>query len=162
MVGIRQLLALNRLIQLSHARFEELFPAEYRQSDKNISSHFSLKNSKIDEFMLSAPKSLQGLDPNSFLCLMHSSTIFDLEKSVPNLWQRWKKMKTHLVQIPCAQDWRYPVSGMLDIHRKAKQTGLNSHLYVTRSPYGHGSFLHDPTSLLPILPLLQKHLYFQY
>ena len=159
MVGIRQLLGLNRLIQLSHARFEELFPTANRQKEENIGSHFSLRNSKIDEFMLSAPKSLQGLDPNSFLCLMQSSAMFDLEKSVPNLWERWKQLKTHLVQIPCAQDWRYPVSGMLDIHRKAKQTGVSSHFHVTRSRYGHGSFLHDPESLKSILPLLYKLLY---
>ena len=112
--------------------------------------------------MLSAPKSLQGLDPNSFLCMMQSSALFDLERSVPDLWQRWKRMKTQLVQIPCAQDWRYPVSAMLDVHRMAKQAGLNSQFFVTRSPYGHGSFLHDPASLKSVLPLLYKLLHDPY
>ncbi len=159
MSGMQEMLGFNRLFQLSHSRLEDLFPVDVRRQDLKLDVNFSKPCSALDKFIAGPPGSLKGSDPNSLLCTLRSSTLFDLERSIPNLWARWKDLRTKLIQIPCAQDWRYPVEGMLSIHRQASSNGVNSQLRVTRSNYGHGSYLYDQQSLGSVIPFLYKSLY---
>lgn len=156
MEGLKRMLALNRLMQFSHDHFERKFPAATRYPGQAQRIPFAEAWSPVDEFVMADPQSLQGLDPADFLCLIRSSALFDLERTCPDLWQRWQQLRTTVVQIPCHQDWRYPVAGMARIHEKLLGVGVNSRLYITESDYGHGSFLHDRASLEQILPLLTK------
>lgn len=155
MPGVKRMLALNRLLQFSHAHFESKFPPEQRYPLQAHQTSYADPWSPVDSFVLGEPKSLQGLDPADFLCLTRSSALFDLHRSFPDLWNRWQQLRTQIVQIPCAQDWRYPVEGMEEIHQHLRELGIASHLLVTSSPYGHGSFLHDPASLKSFLPFLR-------
>lgn len=154
MTGVLKLLGLNRLMQMSHAFFEKKFPPSERCRDVSLAIPYFEPFSSVDDFMLSGPNSLTGLDPNALLCTMRSSSLFDLERTFPDLWERWSRVRTEVVQIPCTQDWRYPVEGMREIHDSLCEQGLQSHLIITESRYGHGSFLHDPSSLKPFLPFL--------
>lgn len=156
MPGVKRMVALNRLLQFSHATLESKFPPDERYPQQAQQISFADPWSPVDTFVLGEPKSVQGLDPADFLCLIRSSALFDLYRSFPDLWNRWKKLRTQTVQIPCVQDWRYPVEGMEVIHQQMLQLGLESHLLVSESAFGHGSFLHDPASLQPFLPFLRR------
>jgi homoserine O-acetyltransferase len=156
MPGIKRMLALNRLLQFSHAHFESKFPPDQRYPQQAHHTSYADPWSPLDSFLLGEPKSLQGLDPADFLCLIRSSALFDLHLSFPDLLIRWRQLRTQIVQIPCVQDWRYPVEGMQSIHQQLDRLGITTHLLVSKSPYGHGSFLHDPASLKPFLPFLNR------
>jgi len=158
MSSMQKILSFNRLFKLSHCFFEELFPLELRRQEVKLDANFSEPCSVVDTFISSPPKSLAGIDPNSLLCILRSSALFDLQRSLPDLWTRWQDLRSQLVQIPCAQDWRYPIEGMLSVHKKACAIGVNSQLRVTRSGYGHGSFLHDPDSLRSVYHFLEQSL----
>lgn len=155
MPGVRQLLALNRLLQFSHAHFESKFPPDQRYPPHAQKTSFADGWSPVDSFVLGNAQSVQGLDPADFLCLTRSSALFDLHRSFPDLADRWRRLRTRIVQIPCVQDWRYPVEGMEITHQHMRELGLDSHLLVSQSSYGHGSFLHDPGSIEPFLPFLE-------
>lgn len=156
MPGIKRMLALNRLMQFSHSHFEAKFPPTHRYPQDALLKSYAEPWSPVDGFLLGEPKSLQGLDPADFLCLTRSSALFDLEHTFPDLWDRWRQLRTEIVQIPCVQDWRYPVEVMQTIHQRMLELGITTHLLVSESPYGHGSFLHDPGSLKPFLPFLKS------
>ena len=155
MPGVKRMIALNRLIQFSHSHFEAKFPSTQRYPENAQHKSFADPWSPVDTFVLGEPKSLQGLDPADFLCLIRSSALFDLQRTFPDLWVRWRQLRTQIVHMPCAQDWRYPVKGMQTIHQQMVELGVVTHLLVSESPYGHGSFLHDPASLKPFLPFLR-------
>jgi len=156
MPGVNHMMALNRLLQISHAHFESKFPPDQRYPQQAQQRSFADAWSPVDTFVLGEPKSLKGFDPADFLCLIRSSALFDLHRSFPNLSSRWQNLRTKIVQIPCVQDWRYPVEGMEVIHHFMGELGIDSHLLVTESPYGHGSFLYDPASLQSFLPFLKR------
>lgn len=156
MDGLKRMLALNRLMQFSHHHFERKFPPEARYREQAQQTHFTEPWSPVDDFVMAQPQALQGLDPADFLCLIRSSALFDLERTCPDLWQRWRRLRTMVVHVPCRQDWRYPVAGMEQIHKRMESLGVASRLLITESDYGHGSFLHDPRSLRPFLPLLNE------
>jgi homoserine O-acetyltransferase len=156
MPGVKQMLALNRLLQFSHAHFEARFPPEIRYPQNAQQTSFAEPWSPVDTFVLGDPKSVKELDPADFLCLTRSSALFDLHHSFPDLSDRWRRLRTKTIHIPCIQDWRYPVEGMEVIHHHMRELGLDSHMLVSDSPYGHGSFLHDPASIKPFLPFLEQ------
>lgn len=156
MEGVKKMLALNRLMQFSHHHLEQLFPPVKRYPKEALGKNFTKPWSPVDSFIMAEAKSMQGFDPADFLCLIRSSALFDLEHTCRDLWDRWAKLRTAVVQIPCQQDWRYPVSGMAKIHEKMLTSGITSKLCISESDYGHGSFLHDPDSIKPMLPLLSK------
>jgi len=156
MEGLQRAIGLNRLFAMSHHFYEKRFPIEERRQVNRISSKYWEHFSKVDTFIHQHAKSLQGVDPNSLMSTLRASSLFDLKRTFTGLWTTWLNMKTQLIQIPCSQDWRYPVSGMEDIHRQCRKIGVKSVLRITESPYGHGSFLHDRNSMEHLLPYLNK------
>ena len=151
-----QMFAVTKLFQMSHDKFEDKFPIEQRRINRNNSTPYWESHSSIDEFVIRAPKDIATMDPNTLMSVMRSEALFDLEASFPDLWNKWKKLKTKVVHLPCVEDWRYPTSTMQKIHRKMKKNGIKSYYRPTSSPYGHGSFLFDRKSLERELPLMRK------
>ena len=150
--GYKHMIAVNKLIQMSHTKFEEKFPKKQNNKLQEHRPSYWQKHSIIDEFMSESPKNI--VDPNTLLSTMRSSSLFNLEKSFPGLWDNWGEMKTIIVQIPCIQDWRYPAEGMLAIHEKLKKIGIRSIYRTTNSNFGHGSFLYDPRSIKEVCLML--------
>ena len=87
---------------------------------------------------------------------MRASSLYDLEKSFPDLWIRWKKLTTKIVHIPCKEDWRYPAKNMHRIHAKMKRIGVHTYYEKTSSKWGHGSYLYDPQSLKEVKKTMEK------
>ena len=156
MKGLRQAIGLNRLFALSHNYYEKRFPANQRGKEKQFEDKYWEPFSKIDTFIHQAPKSLNGVDPKCLLSTLRASSLFDLKRTYPEFWKIWEEMKTGIVHIPCRQDWRYPPSGMERIDQQCNELGIRSVLKVTESEYGHGSFLHDRSSIEYLLPYLNK------
>ncbi len=151
-----QMFAVTRLIQMGHAKFEEIFPIEERRQQRDTSAPYWSKHSSIDEYAIKTPNYVEQLDPNTLLSVLRSEALFDLEASFPDLWDRWSKLKTRVLHLPCIEDWRYPISTMQAIHHKMRRHGIKSHFRPTSSRYGHGSFLFDPPSLKKVLPMIKK------
>ena len=149
-----QMIAVNRLFQLSHYKFETKFPREYRDKTKRSSTKYWERQSIIDDFITERSKTI--IDPNTILSTFRSSSLFDLERSFPKIWDTWKEMTTTIIQIPCIQDWRYPAEGMLETHRKLKGIGVKTLYRPTQSKLGHGSYLYDPKSIGKVMKLVKK------
>lgn len=160
MHGFTQMIALNRILQLGHEKFESKFPSSTRLETQDLTADFWDKHCAIDDFLLMKPgKTLvnhKSLDPNTILSTLRSSSLFDLERSFPDLWTRWKNLSTTIIQLPCVQDWRYPTREMHQLHRQFKQVGVDAYYRPTSSQFGHGSFLYDPKSLKIAIPLLER------
>ena len=156
--NISQAIALNRLFQFSHYFFEKKLPFKYRQDTVSLDAMYWEQFCNVDTFVNQPPKALAGLDTRCLLSILRSSSLFDLERSFPDLWERWNHLKTSIIHIPCRQDWRYPAEDMQTFHESCLQHKVHSVLKITDSPYGHGSFLHDPSSLDPLLAFLNSSL----
>ena len=141
----KQMIAVNKLIQISDYKFEEKFPRTNNNRIRDERPSYWQKHSIIDEFIIENSKDI--IDPNTLLSTMRTSSLFNLEKSFPKVWESWREIKTTIVQIPCIQDWRYPAERMLGIHKKLKSIGAKSIYEPTNSNYGHGSYLYDPKSI---------------
>ena len=164
MMGLQQAIALNRLFALSHHFYEQKLAPKQRRETMELTAGYWQPFSLVDTFINQPANSLRGLDPNALLSTLRASSLFDLERTFPDVWERWQRMRTQLIQIPCKQDWRYPPEGMEEIHQKCVGMNITSVLKPTSSMLGHGSFLHDPASLQSLLPFLNKvietgHLY---
>lgn len=156
MKGLRQAIGLNRLFALSHHYYEKQFPPNQRGKENQIEAGYWEHFSKVDSFIHQAPKSLNGVEPKCLLSTLRASSLFDLNRTFPKFWESWKTMKTGIIHIPCRQDWRYPTSGMERIHQQCRALGIKSALRITESEFGHGSFLHDKSSIIYLLPYLNK------
>lgn len=156
MHGLQQAIGLNRLFALSHHFFENRFPSEEKRIILDQTTEYWESLSRIDSFINQSATSLAGIDPNSLLCTIRASSLFDLERTFPDVWSRWKMMRTKLIQIPCNQDWRYPPELMQEIQEKCRCQNIESILITSNSKYGHGSYLYDRASIEPLLPFLNK------
>lgn len=151
-----QMIAVNRLFQMSHYKFEKKFPRTSYNNSKKESVGYWEKYSAIDDFITERSKIM--IDPNTLLSTFRSSSLFDLEKSFPQLWETWKELTTTVIQVPCIQDWRYPAEEMHKIHNRLKGVGIKTFYRPTQSELGHGSYLYDPESINKVMKLLKTQL----
>ena len=152
----KQMIAVNRLFQLNYCKFEEKFSRSYRTRTLKRKAKYWEPHSIIDDYITSQPSAISGIDPNTMLSTLSSSSLFDIERSFPDIWTRWEKLSTTVLQVPCRQDWRYPIEEMSETHEKMRAIGVNTYYQPTESKWGHGSYLYDPASLKQVLPLITR------
>lgn len=149
---------LNRLCQVTPKTFDNVFSKKSLSYCTSDLSSFIDVSVPVERWILNDPP-WEGLDPNSLLCTLASSSIFDLRRLIPDYAQRWCSISTNVFLIACNQDIEYPPEKMINIHSLLLSLGVASYYYEFESDLGHGSFLSNPSALKPILKNIEKIIY---
>jgi homoserine O-acetyltransferase len=91
------------------------------------------------------------LDPNSLMYLMRAVEYFDLEHEFGSLERALAPVTARVLLASYRNDWRYPPAEVECLQRTFEALGRDSRHAVLDSPYGHGAFLYDVSSLEPLV-----------
>lgn len=91
------------------------------------------------------------LDANALLYLTRAIDYFDLTRGHRSLSTALASARARTLLVSYRADWRYPAEEMGEINQALRDNGLDSRHVTLDSPFGHGSFLYDFSSLDPVI-----------
>lgn len=91
------------------------------------------------------------LDANALLYLTRAIDYFDLTRGNQSLSQALAGARARTLLVSYRADWRYPSEEMEEINQALHAHGLSSRHVMVDSPFGHGGFLYDFSSLDPVI-----------
>lgn len=91
------------------------------------------------------------LDANALLYLTRAVDYFDLTRGHQSLSQALAGARARTLLVSYRADWRYPAEEMEEINQALRDNGLSSRHVTLDSPFGHGGFLYDFSSLDPVI-----------
>jgi homoserine O-acetyltransferase len=91
------------------------------------------------------------LDANALLYLTRAIDYFDLTRGKQSLSQALAGARARTLLVSYRADWRYPSEEMEEINQALRAHGLSCRHVTLDSPFGHGGFLYDFSSLDPVI-----------
>lgn len=110
-----------------------------------------------DEFQVEAfisglvRRARHDIDPNGLMYVMRAAEYFDLEREYASLDAAFAKVTARLLFISYSTDWRYPARETELMHQAALAAGGSSRHEVLDSRLGHGAFLFESGSVVPLI-----------
>ena len=90
-------------------------------------------------------------DANSLLYLMRTMTYFDLTNGFSNLTEALAAVRANVLLVSYLSDWRYPPEAIEPMRAALNANNIPAEHTILESDFGHGAFLLDPASLIPVV-----------
>jgi homoserine O-acetyltransferase len=150
LAGMARGMAMATLIWMDRAMWEDKFGRAL--ADREAYSYSLATDFAAERFLEQVEASVSArFDPNSLLFLTRAMDYFDLERGYPDLSAALAAVSCEVLLISYRRDWRYPPADVDLVRRALTANGGDVEHCILNSRVGHGAFIYDPASLVPVV-----------